>query len=198
MLVLEPNQIKSIESKIAKAELKNGSLSIDLIDHVCCMVEERLELGTDFESAENEVFKEIGILQIQAIEQETNLLTQNKITMKKRTIIIGLIALLLMVAGFFMKQFHIVGAGVTWGIGVLLSVFGFVLFLTMDRFSYNKTTLERVNGIIGFLGAGSFLLGLGFNVLKLPLSFILMWSGALVLLIYYILNNMVIAQIKKI
>lgn len=197
MLVLEPNHIKSIESKIALAGIKNDSLNVDLTDHICCMVEEHLALGTEFKQAEKEVFSKIGILHMQAIEQETKLLTQNKITMKKRTIIVGLVSLVLMAAGFTMKQFHLMGAGITWGVGVLIAAIGFTLFMTIDRFSYEKTILERVNGIIGFLGAAAFIIGVGFNVLRMPLSFVLTWSGGLVLLVHYILNNMVAAQIKR-
>lgn len=197
MLVLEPTQVKSIETKMASVGLKNNSLSIDLMDHVCCMIEERLELGTEFQQAEKEVFSEMGILHMQAIEQETQLLTQNKITMKKRTIIIGLVSLVLMGAGFTMKQFHLMGAGITWGVGVLTAAIGFTLFMTIDRFSYEKTILERVNGIIGFLGAAAFIIGVGFNVLRMPLSFLLIWSGGIVLLVHYIINNLVVAQIKR-
>ncbi len=85
------------------------------------------------------VFSQIGVLQIQAIEQETKMLTQNKLIMKKRTKIIGLVATVLMAAGFMMKKMHLQGAGIVWGVGVLTAVFGFALFLLLDRFSYEKT-----------------------------------------------------------
>jgi hypothetical protein len=196
MQLLAANQIKHIEDRIASANIKNNSLAIDILDHICCMIEERLDLGWEYTKAEKEVFNQMGVLQMQAIEQETKMLTQNKFTMKKRTIIIGLVALLLMIAGFVMKQLHLLGAGVTWGVGVLVAVFGFVLFLAYDRFSYERTTYGKVTRIIGYLGAGSYLLGMGLNVLRLPLSYILMGVGGLILLVYYALNNLVRTQEK--
>lgn len=176
------------------AEVHSASLSVDLIDHICCMVEERVELGMKLDIAENEVFKEMGEVQLKAIEKETKILTQNKFTMKKRTKLIGYVALLLMAIGFVMKQLHLLGAGVTWGIGVLVAVFGFTLFLTVDRFSYTNSTIGRINGVFGYIGAAAYLIGIGFNVLHFPLSYLLMGVGGLILLIYFFLNNNVTAN----
>lgn len=189
MQLLAADQIEHIEERIAKASLKNTSLSIDIVDHICCMIEDRLELGTEYKQAEKEVFSQMGVLQIQAIEQETNILTQNKIIMKKRTKIIGLIAITLMLAGFTMKQLHLMGAGVTWGIGVLTAVFGFALFLTVDRFKYEASSKGKIVSIIGYLGAASFLLGLGLKVLHWPIATTAMISGGLILLIHFLLSN---------
>lgn len=188
MQLLAANQIKHIEDRIAQASIKNSSLSIDILDHVCCMIEERMDLGWEYKKAEKEVFNEIGVLQMKAIEQETNILTQNRIIMKKRTKIIGLIAVVLLVAGFTMKQLHLQGAGITWAVGVLTAVFGFALFLMLDRFSYEKTSLGKVNGIIGFLGAGCFILGAGLKLLHWPGAFYLAVAGGVILLIYYIIS----------
>lgn len=164
MQELEANQIKHIEDRLAGASLKNTSLTIDILDHICCMIEDRLELGIEYKQAENEVFNQMGVLQIQAIEQETNILTQNKLIMKKRTKIIGLVSVTLMMAGFIMKQLHLMGAAATWGVGVLTAVFGFALFLTIDRFNYEVSSKGKVVSIIGYIGAASFLSGLGKSV----------------------------------
>lgn len=189
MQVLAADQIKHIEDRLAHASLTNKSLTIDILDHICCMIEDRLELGTDYNQAEKEVFSQMGVLQIQAIEQETNILTQNKLIMKKRTKIIGLTALALMLAGFTMKQLHLMGAGVTWGVGVLTAVFGFALFLTVDRFKYEASSKGKLVSIIGYLGAASFLLGLGLKVLHWPIATDAMISGGLVLLIHFLMSN---------
>ena len=189
MQVLADIQIKHIEDRIADASLTNKSLTIDILDHICCMIEERLDLGWDYVKAEKDVFTQMGVLQIQAIEQETNILTQNKLIMKKRTKIIGLTALALMLAGFTMKQLHLMGAGFTWGLGVLVAVFGFALFLTIDRFSYEKSSKGKVASIIGYLGASSFLAGLGFKVLHWPIATDAMILGGLILLIHFLMSN---------
>lgn len=189
MQLLADDQIKHIEARLSEASLKNASLSIDILDHICCMIEDRLDLGWEYPKAEKAVFSEMGVLQIRAIEQETNMLTQNKLIMKKRTKIIGLVAITLMAAGFIMKQLHLLGASITWGVGVLTAVFGFALFLTVDRFKYEASSQGKMVSIIGYLGASSFLLGLGFKFLHWPIATDVMIIGGLVLLIYFLVNN---------
>ena len=109
--------------------------------------------------------------------------------MKKRTKIIGLTALALMLAGFTMKQLYLTGAAFTWGAGVLVAVFGFALFLTVDRYSYEKSSKGKVVSIVGFLGAASFLVGIGFKVLHWPIATDAMILGGMVLLVHFLMSN---------
>jgi hypothetical protein len=189
MYLLSQQELIKVKDRVTLAEVENASLSVDLVDHICCMVEERVELGMKLETAENEVFKEMGEVQLKAIDIETKILTQNKFTMKKRTKIIGLVALVLMVTGFTMKMLHLPGAGVTWGVGVLIAAFGFFLFSLIDRFSYEKSSTMKVNTIIGYVGSVLLLLGLGLTLLKWPIAVYLAESGSVLLLVYFILNN---------
>ena len=189
MYLLDQQELNKIRNRVALAEVQNTSLSVDLVDHICCMIEERVEQGTNLETAEEEVFKEMGKVQLKSIEIETKLLTQNKYSMKKRTKIIGLVAIFLMLAGFIMKMMHLQGAGVTWGVGVLVAVFGFALLLTVDRFSYEKTTRGKIVSLIGYLGSASFILGSGFKLLRQPGSHYMIAIGGVILLIYFIVSN---------
>jgi hypothetical protein len=197
MYLLSEQELEKIKDRVALADIKNDSLSVDLVDHICCLIEERVDDGISLTIAKEEVFKEMGEIQLKSIEIETKVLTQNKFIMKKRTKIIGYVALLLLLVGFAMKQLHLLGASVAWGVGVLVAVFGFTLFLTVDRFAYAKTPFGRVSRIIGYLGAASYLLGIGFNVMRYPLSYVLMGVGGLVLLIYFFINNDIAAGNPK-
>jgi hypothetical protein len=189
MYVLSQQELNKVKERVTLAEVHNASLAMDLVDHICCMVEERVELGMKLEIAENEVFKEMGEVQLKAIDIETKILTQNKFTMKKRTKIIGIIALLILVTGFTMKMLHLQGAGVIWGVGVLTAAFGFFLFSLLDRFSYDKSRRMRTNAIIGYVGSALLLIGLGLSLLRWPVAVYLAESGSLFLLVYFILNN---------
>ena len=120
---------------------------------------------------------------------ESQKLTQNKFIMKKRTKIIGYIAAGLIISGSLMKILHLMGANIVFGFGVLLAVFGYTLLLTYDRFSYQKSAIAKLNGVIGYLGAGSYLLGFGLNFLNYPISNILMGAGGFALLVYFFVNN---------
>jgi hypothetical protein len=109
--------------------------------------------------------------------------------MKKRTKIIGFIAFILLLTGFTFKMFHLPGAGVIWGTGVLTAAFGFFLFSLIDRFSYEKSSLMKVTAIIGYIGSVLLIVGLGLVLLKWPVAVYLAESGSVLLLIYFILNN---------
>jgi hypothetical protein len=197
MCVLDVAEVKKVKARLASAEVTNTSLAADLIDHICCMIEERLELGVSLDLAEEEVFKELGEVQLKSIEIETKRLTQSKRTMKKRTKIIGIAALILMALGFIMKQLHLMGAGVTWGVGVLLAVFGFALFLTIDNFKYAISVQSKALSIIGYIGSASFILGSGFKLLRQPGSHYMIAIGGVVLLIYFILNNSISKNVER-
>lgn len=189
MLELDAQHIKQIEERIGLIQLKNKTLAVDLVDHICCMIEERVDLGISLEQAENEVMKQMGEVQLQAIDIETTYLTQNKITMKKRTKIIGLVSLLLIATGFTFKMLHLPGASITWALGILTAAFGFFLFSLLDRFSYEKSNYMRINSVVGYLGSALLIVGLGMVLLRWPLATYLAESGSILLLIYFILNN---------
>jgi hypothetical protein len=190
MYELDQTEIRKIEHRVSQAEVENTSLSTDLVDHICCMIEERVELGMNLDRAENEVFKEMGEVQLKAIDIETKFLTQNKYIMKKRTKIIGIVAIVLTVTGFTMKMLHLPGAGVTWGVGILTLAFGFFLFSLIERFSYEKSNRMKINTIIGYIGSALLLVGLGLILLRwFPISLYLVELGGVLLLGYFILNN---------
>lgn len=197
MYVLSQQELNKVKDRVTLAEVNNASLSVDLVDHICCMVEERVELGMKLETAENEVFKKMGEVQLKAIDIETKFLTQNKITMKKRTKIIGFIAFILLITGFTFKMFHLPGAGVIWGTGVLTAAFGFFLFSLIDRFSYEKSSLMKIATIIGYIGSVLLILGLGLVLLKWPIAVYLAESGSVLLLVYFILNNAISRNVER-
>ena len=199
MYVLDHKEIEKIEGRVALAEVQNGSLSVDLIDHICCMIEDRIEHGMNLNMAEEEVFKEMGEVQLKAIELETKFLTQNKFNMKKRTKIIGVVALILVTTGFTFKMLHLPGAAILWTVGVLTLAFGFFLLVLVDRFSYEKSTSIRLTVTIGYLGSALLIVGLGMVLMHWPYSTYVAEAGSLLLLTYFILSNVMpnnIAEMK--
>ena len=189
MQLLDKLAIEKIEQRLASADVNNESLSIDLVDHICCMIEERLNLGIALEKAEEEVFKEMGAVQLKSIEIETQQLTQNKFIMKKRTKIIGIVALLITITGLSFKLLHLPGAGILWGSGILIGAFGFFLMVLFDRFSYEKNSSRRIIVIIGYFGAAALVIGMGMAYLHWPIAAFVAEAGGILLLVYFVLTN---------
>lgn len=65
-------QILLIKKEIKKKGINNDALAEDILDHFCCIVEERLEQNSDFRTAYNEAVKQFGSLkQLQAKTTES-------------------------------------------------------------------------------------------------------------------------------
>ena len=109
--------------------------------------------------------------------------------MKKRTKIVGLVALSVMLAGFIFKMFHLLGAGVLWGSGILIGTFGFFLMVLLDRFSYEKNSSRKLFAIIGYIGSSGVLMGIGFALLNWPIAKYLAMGGGLLLIVYFIITS---------
>ena len=94
-------QIQSIveESPISRIEMKDN-----LIDHLCCAVEQRMKTGTSFDAALTSALVELVPNGFKEIEFETFILLNAKqITMKKLTYFAGLIFSMLASVGMLLK-----------------------------------------------------------------------------------------------
>ena len=68
MYILSQQELKKVKDRVTLAEVNSASLSVDLVDHICCMIEERVDLGIHLRNAEDEVFKEMWEVQLKAID----------------------------------------------------------------------------------------------------------------------------------
>ncbi|WP_425392165.1 hypothetical protein [Ekhidna sp.] len=189
MHALEKDQLRKVEDKIREAELANPSLSIDLLDHICCMIEEKLDDDTTFDEAEKEVLESINTQQLKEIALETEFLTQNKIVMKKRTLITGVISLLIILAAIVLEYTGLKGGPLLIFVGAFVGIFGFGTMIIIDRFSYTKSKESRLKTILGFIGTGFFLAGIAFHFTAWPFGPALIITGGIIFFGYFVLDS---------
>jgi hypothetical protein len=67
---LDPAQIKFIKSEIYKKGVRLESLQEDLLDHICCLVEEELEVTPDFKIAYLKAIGGFGNLRFLHVQTE--------------------------------------------------------------------------------------------------------------------------------
>ena len=67
MHYLSSANIDEITTHLGAKEITYSHLYDDLVDHVCCEVESRMERGVDFKSAFNEIKQTIGVKRIMCI-----------------------------------------------------------------------------------------------------------------------------------
>ena len=141
----------------------------DLLDHICCLVEEDMETGKDFESSYNQVLDSIGEKRLPEIQHQTLLNLDKKFQrMKNFTYIFGLSSAILTILGSFFKRMHWPGAGIMITVGMMLIV---LVFLPMYFIINHKQQLEKKNpvyAIVGYLTIALFLVGATFKIMHWP------------------------------
>jgi hypothetical protein len=75
---LSEEQIDFILSDIKARGIEIEKLQINLLDHVCCLLEQRMKNGDDFKRVYEEIIKEFHDSNLKEIEKETKGLVKNK------------------------------------------------------------------------------------------------------------------------
>lgn len=85
MEYLTDQHISEITTLMKAKGVEMEELLYDLVDHVCCMIEEKMEQGKNYPSALDESMNSFGNNGIRHIQEETTfLLTKNLLAMKKQ------------------------------------------------------------------------------------------------------------------
>jgi hypothetical protein len=157
-----------------KADLVSRGLTYDrlmddLLDHVCCMVEESMEKGRDFESSYKLVLGSIGDNRLAEIQHQTLLNLDKKFQrMKNFTYLFGLTSAILTILGSLFKRMHWPGAGILITVGMILIVF---VFLPLYFITSHREQVERKNpvyAIVGYLTIALLLAGAVFKIMHWP------------------------------
>jgi len=130
-------------------------LQLNLLDHICCIIEQNLKDGDDFESFYHKTVKQFYKNNLWEIEEETiTLLTfKNYYAMKKTMIISGATSVAMLIMGSFFKIMHWPGAGplLVFGIGILSLIFLPIMFALRVRES-SRGLVKLVVGIGTLIG----------------------------------------------
>ncbi len=158
-----------IKNDLVSRGLTCERLIDDLLDHVCCMVEENMDDGNDFESSYHQVLDSIGEKRLPEIQHQTLLNLDKKFQrMKNFTYLFGLTSAILTILGSFFKRMHWPGAGIMITVGLVLIVLVFLpLYFTT---SYREQTGKKnpVYAIVGYLTMALLLAGAAFKIQHWP------------------------------
>src|SRR5688572_13284280 len=122
MYCLSEEQIDFISRDIRARGVKMESLQQDLLDHVCCIIEQNLEANGDFEGFYFATIQSFYKQELKEIEDETLFLLTNKnyYAMKKIMLISGAFSALVLSFGILFKFMHWPGTGVLIVSGIAL------------------------------------------------------------------------------
>ncbi|MCX6296233.1 MAG: hypothetical protein NTX97_09230, partial [Bacteroidetes bacterium] len=153
-------------------------LNIDLLDHICCLIEYNLDDYRNFETVYQETLLLFGKKGLKEIQDETNrLLTfKNYYIMNSTMKISGYISSLMILFGSFFKFNHWPGASVLLVMGVFFIAFLFLPLLFVLKFkSTPKGNRSVVLSSVAFVAATLLCSGLLFKNMH--------WPGAQMLIV---------------
>lgn len=108
MYRISDEQVNYILSDIRKRGVAMEDLQYNLLDHICCILEQEMNEGDDFETNYQQVVKRFYKKELYEIEKETILLLtfKNYYAMKKFMNLSGAFAAILFITGSFFKIMH--------------------------------------------------------------------------------------------
>jgi len=177
-MYLTIDQFQIVERDVQNEGITFSHLEYDLLDHVCCDIEDRMSKGLSFDNAYNSVKSDIGIQGLRRVQEETLLLiNKNYRMMKKSMKTLGTIALASMSVAAVAKLMHWPGASTLMTLSFLaVSLFFFPAALYVwYKEVFNKKRAFIV--ILAFIGGFTFMAGTLFKLMHWPVAGILITSG---------------------
>ncbi|MBL0013924.1 MAG: hypothetical protein IPP30_09390 [Flavobacterium sp.] len=170
MYLLSDDQIEFVRRDILAQGIQNEGLQQDLLDHICCVVENELADGEDFETFYHQRIKQFYKKELKEIEEETIALLNFKhyYVMKKVMLLSGGVLTALLVISFLLRFLYLPGGSIAMLLGAVLLNFVFLPLLFTLKVKENKTLLENITSGIATLCAMLMNLGLIFKLQVFP------------------------------
>lgn len=187
MFQLNDKQVDFIFDDIRARGIKNEDLQYNLVDHVCCIIEQNLKEGGDFENFYQQTISKFYKKKLIEIEEETHLLINFKYyyTMKKIMNISGFLSALFAVTGIVFKFLWWPGASMFLILGFsIFSLFFLPIAFTIKQ-KQNKTKANQFQNLIGTVCGSVLSLGILFKIMHWPGANIMGLTSVLLLLFVF-------------
>lgn len=178
MYCLTDEQVEYILNDIRRNGVETEDLQLNLLDHICCIVEQEFKEGDDFEHFYKHMLGRFSTGGLRQVEDETiQLLTfKNYYVMKKLLIACGAISAFELIIGSILKLLHMAGASFFLVTGIMLFTLLFLPLLTLLKMKETKTAGEKMIAIAALVSAMLFCWGTMSLVMHWPAA-LMMWIG---------------------
>lgn len=188
MYTLSDKQIDHILSDISARGVEMESLQQNLLDHICCIIEQELKEDEDFESFYSETIKKFYKHELWEIEEETiALLTfKNYYTMKKTMLISGVFSAFTITFGIIFKFMHWPGAAALLIMGIFTSSLLFLPLLFILKVKEKQQTRDRLVIGLGSLAGIAISMGILFKLMHWPYANMLVFGAVMLMLFVFL------------
>jgi hypothetical protein len=184
---LSLHHIDQISRDIRREEITFSHLLEDLIDHVCCDVENEMQNGMNFTEAYQRVKKKMGPRRLKEIQEETLYAVDTKYRYMKNVMkISGVIGTILFGFAALFKIQHWPGAGQIMSLGALILAFVFLpsALGVLWKETHNRKRLLLF--ISAFFSGMLFIIGTLFKIQHWPIAGIILTLAALFGILFFI------------
>jgi hypothetical protein len=184
---LNLRHIDQITSDIRQQEINFSHLMDELIDHVCCDVENEMQRGLDFSEAYQKVKAKIGSRRLKEIQVETLYAVDTKYRyMKNLMKISGVAGTVLFGFAAMYKIQHWPGASIMMTLGALIMVFAFLPSVLVVLWKETHNTKRLFLFISAFLTGTCFVAGTLFKIQHWPYAGSILTIGAIIGVLFLI------------
>lgn len=194
MRSLADEQIDFIAEDIRRRGVFSASLQEDLLDHICCYIEEQPDDERPFAEIYRQALKAFGHNGLQAVQDETlYLINQPYLTkMKKFAYITGGLSSLFIIGGALFKVQHWPGANVQIIAGTLLMALFFIPYFFYTQFTEQTEKKSRIIAGLGLTTALLLAAGTLFKIMHWPGTIVIIFGFILLFVVFlplYIING---------
>ncbi|MEX0986656.1 MAG: hypothetical protein WD052_04200 [Bacteroidales bacterium] len=162
-------------------------LQEDILDHICCMVEEEMEAGKDFETSYGNVMSQIGDSVLPDLQHQTLILLDKKFQrMKTNTYFLGLTGSILTILGAFFKMMHWPGASIIMFIGFLMVTLVFLPLYFILSYKEQTEKPKLVFPVVGYFTLAFILTGATFKIMHWPGASIMLKLSLIMVLVGFL------------
>ena len=150
-------------------------LQNNLLDHICCMVENEMPEGENFYKFYEHILPQFFKHELKELQVEVDILLKfkNYYAMKNTVKYSGIISSLLILIGAILKTLHLPGAAALLVLGGVIFGFLFLPLMVILKFMDEQNKIDKWVHSIGFLLALGVFMGIMFKVMH--------WQGAHIL-----------------
>jgi len=188
MYNITDNQVDFILDDIEKRGIVTEDVRYNILDHVCCIIENEMENGMDFKEFYKNTIARFYHKDLGEIEEETQVLLtfKNYYAMKRTLKISGIISISLFIVGVLFKTMHWPGAGVILFLGLAFFSLVFIPLNIVLKFKDDTEKSNRIVMTIGLLTASVASIGVLFKIMHWPYANVLMFSSNLAFMLVFI------------
>ena len=188
MVKLTDEQVEYVLNEIKARGVTIEDLQYNLLDHMCCIIENEMRDEDDFYQFVNAVFPRFFNENLVEIEKETILLVtfKNYYAMKKTMYFTSVLVTAFMILFSLFKIFHLPGAGALFVITVVLFSSLFLPLVILIKLKDESKKTEKMVYSFGFLLGISTSIGVLFKLMHWPYAGILMLSGVSIFTFIYV------------